>query len=220
MFSHVVVGSNDLEKATRFYDAALGALGIREGRLDNNGKRPCYIYRSPTAALFVTEPINGEPATHANGGTIGFTCQSTDEVDRWHAAGTPPALPTAASRSRTRPVGAAPRWAATISPICATPMATSCAPCIVSQRDLNGSSNEACVRFDLLPEPRKSKQHHARTSVSMEAASAIPRSPSTGAARPACARGGAIACVSPAASSAMRAAAGMTRVTLPTPCPA
>ncbi len=87
MFSHVVVGSNDLEKARRFYDAALGALGIGEGRIDKNGTRPRYVYRTPTATFFVTEAIDGQLATHANGGTIGFTCQSTDEVDRWYAAG-------------------------------------------------------------------------------------------------------------------------------------
>jgi catechol 2,3-dioxygenase-like lactoylglutathione lyase family enzyme len=74
MFSHVVVGTNDLKKAKRFYDAVLGALGYGEGLSDDNDKRRRYVYRSHTA-------------TPANGGTIGFTCESTGQVERWHAAG-------------------------------------------------------------------------------------------------------------------------------------
>ncbi|VVE06987.1 VOC family protein [Pandoraea anhela] len=87
MFSHVVVGTNNLENAKRFYDAVLGALGIGEGRLDDNGSRRRYAYRTSTGAFFVTEPINGQVASPANGGTIGFTCRSSAEVDDWHAAG-------------------------------------------------------------------------------------------------------------------------------------
>jgi catechol 2,3-dioxygenase-like lactoylglutathione lyase family enzyme len=84
MFSHVVVGANDLEKAKRFYDAVLGALGYREGLLRPKGD---YVYASDGGFFVVTRPIDGQSATHANGGTIGFACQSSDQVDRWHAAG-------------------------------------------------------------------------------------------------------------------------------------
>jgi catechol 2,3-dioxygenase-like lactoylglutathione lyase family enzyme len=87
MFSHVVVGSNDLKKAKRFYDAVLGALGYGEGLSDDNDHRRRYVYRAQTGLFIITQPLNGQPATPANGGTIGFTCQSTDQVDRWHAAG-------------------------------------------------------------------------------------------------------------------------------------
>jgi catechol 2,3-dioxygenase-like lactoylglutathione lyase family enzyme len=87
MFSHVVVGTNDLKKAKRFYDAVLGALGYGEGLSDDNDKRRRYVYRSHTALFIITQPINGQPATPANGGTIGFTCESTGQVERWHAAG-------------------------------------------------------------------------------------------------------------------------------------
>jgi catechol 2,3-dioxygenase-like lactoylglutathione lyase family enzyme len=83
MFSHIMIGTNDLEKAKGFYDAVLGALGIGPGRMD--GHR--MFYRTPTGVLSVTKPINGEPATAANGGTIGFTAASTAEADAWHAAG-------------------------------------------------------------------------------------------------------------------------------------
>jgi catechol 2,3-dioxygenase-like lactoylglutathione lyase family enzyme len=87
MFSHVVVGTNDLDKAKRFYDAVLGALGYGEGLSDDNDQRRRYLYRANAGLFIITQPINGQPATAANGGTIGFACQSTEQVDRWHAAG-------------------------------------------------------------------------------------------------------------------------------------
>jgi catechol 2,3-dioxygenase-like lactoylglutathione lyase family enzyme len=87
MFDHVVGGSNDLEKAKRFYDAVLGTLGTGEGLNADNDRCRRYVYRTKTGAFFITRPLDGQPARPANGGTIGFTCLSTDHVDRWHAAG-------------------------------------------------------------------------------------------------------------------------------------
>jgi catechol 2,3-dioxygenase-like lactoylglutathione lyase family enzyme len=87
MFSHVMVGANDLDRAKRFYDAVFGAIGLGEGvRDDANGRRR-FVYRSDGGSFYITQPLDGGAATHANGGTIGFRCKSTDEVDRWHAAG-------------------------------------------------------------------------------------------------------------------------------------
>ena len=43
-----------------------------------------YFYRSPTGTFGITTPINGEPSTHANGGTIGFAVQSPEQGDAWH----------------------------------------------------------------------------------------------------------------------------------------
>ena len=83
MFSHVMVGVSDLEKSKRFYDALLGAIGIAPGVA--NGTR--YFYRSPTGTFGITTPINGEPASFANGGTIGFAMQSPEQADAFHAAG-------------------------------------------------------------------------------------------------------------------------------------
>ena len=83
MFSHVMVGVKDLETSRKFYDALLGTLGIGPGVA--NGNR--YFYRSPTGSFGITLPINGEPASHANGGTIGFAVQSPEQGDAWHAAG-------------------------------------------------------------------------------------------------------------------------------------
>jgi catechol 2,3-dioxygenase-like lactoylglutathione lyase family enzyme len=83
MFSHIMIGTNDLDKAKTFYDALLGALGVPEGRID----RHRIFWRTKTGTFSVTKPINGEAATFANGGTIGFLANSTAEADAFHAAG-------------------------------------------------------------------------------------------------------------------------------------
>jgi catechol 2,3-dioxygenase-like lactoylglutathione lyase family enzyme len=84
MFSHVMVGANDLAAAKKFYDAVLGAIGLPEGRADPQGR---VFYRSKTGLFGITKPIDGHAATHANGGTIGFVCDSPDVVKAFHDAG-------------------------------------------------------------------------------------------------------------------------------------
>lgn len=83
MFSHIMVGSSDLDRSKKFYDAVLGALDIGPAMAD--GHRIFYL--SPGGVFAVTTPINGEAPSHANGGTIGFACKSTEQADAWHAAG-------------------------------------------------------------------------------------------------------------------------------------
>jgi catechol 2,3-dioxygenase-like lactoylglutathione lyase family enzyme len=83
MFSHVMLGVSDLEVSRKFYDALLGTLGIGPG-VANKSR---YFYRSPTGTFAITTPINGEPATHGNGSTIGFAVQSPEQGDAFHAAG-------------------------------------------------------------------------------------------------------------------------------------
>jgi catechol 2,3-dioxygenase-like lactoylglutathione lyase family enzyme len=83
MFSHIMIGTNDLDRAKGFYDALLGAIDIGPGRID----RHRVFYMTPTGVFAVSLPIDGEPATVANGGTIGFACASSDQADAWHAAG-------------------------------------------------------------------------------------------------------------------------------------
>jgi catechol 2,3-dioxygenase-like lactoylglutathione lyase family enzyme len=84
MFSHIMIGSNDTDRSKKFYDAALGKLGIPPGTRDPNGR---IFYLTPTGVFAVTKPIDGKSATHANGGTIGFAAKSPAEADAWHAAG-------------------------------------------------------------------------------------------------------------------------------------
>ena len=83
MFSHVMIGTNDLEKAKAFYDALLGTLGVKPARVD--GHR--IFYRTKTGVFSVSKPIDGKTATHANGGTIGFAAASPEQADAWHATG-------------------------------------------------------------------------------------------------------------------------------------
>jgi catechol 2,3-dioxygenase-like lactoylglutathione lyase family enzyme len=83
MFSHVMVGTNDLDKAKAFYDALLGTLDVRPARLD--GHRIMYLTKA--GIFMVSKPIDGEPACHANGGTIGFAAKDKAAADAFHAAG-------------------------------------------------------------------------------------------------------------------------------------
>ena len=87
MFSHVIVGVNDIEASKRFYDALLATLGIKPGIHNNNGVVDRYFYRTPTGSFGITQPLNGEPATHGNGSTIGFTMDSPEQAAAFHAAG-------------------------------------------------------------------------------------------------------------------------------------
>jgi catechol 2,3-dioxygenase-like lactoylglutathione lyase family enzyme len=84
MFSHVMVGANDLDASKKFYDAVLGMIGLPAGMVDEKGR---LFYLSPTGVFAVTKPINGAPATAANGGTVGFMVADPAGVDAWHAAG-------------------------------------------------------------------------------------------------------------------------------------
>ena len=84
MFSHVMVGADDVAASKKFYDATLGALGHPEGNMDDKGR--CF-YMTPTGIFAITPPINGEPATGANGGTIGFAADSPEALNAWHQAG-------------------------------------------------------------------------------------------------------------------------------------
>lgn len=84
MFSHVALGADDIEAARRFYDAALGALGVPPGVVDAWGR---LIYSHAGGRFLITKPLNGDTATGANGGTLGFAAASTEAVDAWHAAG-------------------------------------------------------------------------------------------------------------------------------------
>ncbi len=85
MFSHVMVGSNDIERSRRFYDAVLGVLGAGEPMVNVAGSGHTRLfYRHNGNTFCVSEPINDQEATFANGGTIGFSCTSAEQVQRFH----------------------------------------------------------------------------------------------------------------------------------------
>lgn len=85
MFNHVMVGTNDIARAKRFYDAVLGTLGAGEPvqNAASTGHNRLF-YRHNGSTFCVTEPINGEAAAPANGGTIGFKCTSPEQVNAFH----------------------------------------------------------------------------------------------------------------------------------------
>ncbi|WP_085808749.1 VOC family protein [Sphingomonas sp. TZW2008] len=86
MLFHTMIGSNDIERSKRFYDTVLGTLGVGEASrnvADSGHTR--LIYRGQQGTLFiVTQPINDEPATVANGGTVAFQCDSPEQVKQFH----------------------------------------------------------------------------------------------------------------------------------------
>lgn len=83
MFSHIMIGTNDLEKSKAFYDAILGTLGVPAGFVD----RHRIFWRTKTGTFSVSLPIDGQPATAGNGSTFGFACESAAQADAWYAAG-------------------------------------------------------------------------------------------------------------------------------------
>ena len=84
MFSHIMIGSNDIARSKKFYDALFGAMGAKPGIEDAKGR---LIYAHNGGRLMVSKPIDGKPASAANGGTIGFTMGDTQQADAWHKAG-------------------------------------------------------------------------------------------------------------------------------------
>ncbi|MEW6768756.1 MAG: VOC family protein [Pseudomonadota bacterium] len=84
MFSHVMIGSNDLNASKKFYDAIFSSMGGDPGTLDVRGR---LVYSKDGHRLMITKPINGKKAIPANGGTIGFHMQSPEMANAWHSAG-------------------------------------------------------------------------------------------------------------------------------------
>jgi catechol 2,3-dioxygenase-like lactoylglutathione lyase family enzyme len=83
MYSHMMVGSNDIDRSKTFYDTLFVAMGGRSGSKDPKGR---LIYIHNGSMFLVTPPIDGEPATHGNGSTVGFA-MTPEQADAWHAAG-------------------------------------------------------------------------------------------------------------------------------------
>jgi catechol 2,3-dioxygenase-like lactoylglutathione lyase family enzyme len=84
MFSHIMVGANDVQASKVFYDAVLGAMGYQPGVFDDRGR--CF-YFTDSGVFAITPPIDGNPASHGNGSTIGFAAKDPAQADAWHAAG-------------------------------------------------------------------------------------------------------------------------------------
>ena len=84
MFRHIMVGANDVQESKKFYDAILGALGYEPGVIDPNGR--CF-YMNKSGIFSISKPIDGDPACHGNGSTVGFAVENSAAADAWHEAG-------------------------------------------------------------------------------------------------------------------------------------
>lgn len=83
IFSHIFIGASNVEESTTFYDATLGALGVKNLGPFGNG---WVLYGREKPAFIIACPGNGK-APSSNGATIGFAAASPAEVDAFHAAG-------------------------------------------------------------------------------------------------------------------------------------
>ena len=84
MYSHNMVGSNDIAASKKFYDATFQAMGGKEAIQDDKGR---LIYMHNGSIFLVTPPIDGQPATAGNGCTIGFAMDTPEQANAWHEAG-------------------------------------------------------------------------------------------------------------------------------------
>ena len=84
MYSHNMVGSNDIDRSKKFYDAVFKAMGGKEGIKDDKNR---LVYMHNGGLFMVTPPIDGQPATPGNGCTIGFAVDNPEQADAWHKAG-------------------------------------------------------------------------------------------------------------------------------------
>src|SRR6476646_216519 len=84
MYSHILVGSNDIARSKKFYDALFSAIGGQPGAEMRAGR---IAYTHNGARCVVTVPNDGTPATRANGGTIGFNIGDPTLAEAWHKAG-------------------------------------------------------------------------------------------------------------------------------------
>ena len=88
MFSHVMVGANNIEESRVFYDKIFKVLGAEPGKMyPNLSGQKRYFYNFKGTTFCITEPIDGKPATVSNGATIGFNIDNTEQGDAGHKAG-------------------------------------------------------------------------------------------------------------------------------------
>lgn len=87
MFSHVMLGTNDIARSKQFYDAVLAPLGVNPGFEDKQPTKHRCFWRTKTGVFGVSIPIDGQSASCANGSTIGFACETPEQVHAWHEAG-------------------------------------------------------------------------------------------------------------------------------------
>ncbi len=90
MFTYISFGTSDLERAVRFYDATMGALGHKRCEVTGwDGWAGWGTYEQHGAtelALWVCKPLDGKPASAGNGTMVALGARSWKQVDEFHAA--------------------------------------------------------------------------------------------------------------------------------------
>ncbi len=85
VLSHITLGTNDYDSASRFYDAVLAPLGFNRVPKPD-GKPPLYAKNGEMPHIYLYKPYDGRPATWGNGTHIAFLAESRDIVNAFHAA--------------------------------------------------------------------------------------------------------------------------------------
>lgn len=80
IYTHITLGTNNLEKARGFYDSALAPLGLK--RLMDHDTGSMYGVDAPE--FMILKPRDGNPATVGNGLTIGFRAPNRAAIDEFH----------------------------------------------------------------------------------------------------------------------------------------
>ena len=83
MFSHIMLGANDIEVSKKFYDATLAVLGCDAGKVDPKGR--CF-YITKKGVFAITTPLDGQLVVPGNGSTMGFAAEDTAQADAWYEA--------------------------------------------------------------------------------------------------------------------------------------
>jgi len=86
LFLYLTLGTDDLPRAKRFYDAALAPLDLvlRTTEPDELGYGPANATRTQ---LWITKPYNDKPANNGNGTMVAFDAPNRAAVDAFHTAG-------------------------------------------------------------------------------------------------------------------------------------
>jgi len=83
MIGYVTLGTNDLPRATAFYDTLLAEIGITRS-MEFGGRGYGWAAAMDKPMLCVFKPYDGRPATVGNGVMVGIAVDSRDQVDRIH----------------------------------------------------------------------------------------------------------------------------------------
>ena len=80
----VMVGSNDYKKSSEFYDAILEPLKLKKSVTTEKYMGYSHSNDPDKARCYVTNPVNGEPATFGNGTQITLLADSKEAVEKFY----------------------------------------------------------------------------------------------------------------------------------------